>query len=159
MQFSERMVKARRHQAVSNPRRWSAGQPPVVLSEPGPDPRQALALAGERAAEVELGRAGLTVLERRFRVKIGEIDLIAERGPLLVFVEVKTRRGTAYGLPAQAVTPAKQRRIARVAAVYLQRRRWTRRPCRFDVIQVFAGPEGVRRVDHIEDAFRLGPSG
>ena len=120
-----------------------------------PDPRQALGLDGERAAEAELGRAGLTILERRFRVKIGEIDLIAERGRLLVFVEVKTRRGSTYGLPAQAVTPAKQRRIARVAAIYLQRRGWAARPCRFDVIQVFAGPEGVERVDHIEDAFRL----
>jgi putative endonuclease len=126
-----------------------------ALHEPRPDPRQALALAGERAAEAVLERAGWTILERRFRVKIGEIDLIAQRGPLLVFVEVKTRRGLGYGLPAQAVTPDKQRRIARVAAVYLQRRRWVRRPCRFDVIQVFAGPDGIDRVDHIEDAFRL----
>ena len=130
-----------------------------ILGEPRPDPRQALALAGERAAEAALARAGLTILERRFRVKIGEIDLIAQRGPLLVFVEVKTRSGLGYGLPAQAVTPDKQRRIARVAAVYLQRRRWGRRPCRFDVIQVFAGPEGIERVDHIEDAFRLWPTG
>jgi len=130
-----------------------------ILREPRPDPRQALGLEGERAAEVVLERAGLTVLERRFRVKIGEIDLIAQRGPLLVFVEVKTRRGLGYGLPAQAVTPDKQRRIARVAAVYLQRRRWVSRPCRFDVIQVFAGPEGIERVEHIEDAFRLWPSG
>jgi len=131
----------------------------VILAEPRPDPRQALALDGERAAEAALRRAGLTILERRFRVKIGEIDLIAERGPLLVFVEVKTRRGTSHGLPAQAVTPAKQRRIARVAAVYLQRRRWTTRPCRFDVIQVFAGAQGIERIDHIEDAFRLWPTG
>jgi len=130
----------------------------VILCEPRPDPRQALALAGERAAEAELERAGLTVLERRFRIKIGEIDLIAQRGRLLVFVEVKTRSGTAYGPPAHAVTRDKQRRIARVAEVYLQRRRWANRPCRFDVIQVFAGPEGVERVVHIEDAFRLWPS-
>jgi putative endonuclease len=131
----------------------------VIVSERGPDPRQALALAGERAAELALSRAGLTVLERRFRVKLGEIDLIAERGPLLVFVEVKTRSGTTYGPPAEAVTAAKQRRIAQVAELYLQRRGWTRRPCRFDVVQVFAGPEGVERVDHLEDAFRLWPSG
>jgi putative endonuclease len=131
----------------------------LILSEPRQDPRQALALAGERAAEAVLRRAGMTVLERRFRVRIGEIDLIAETGPLLVFVEVKTRRGTGYGLPAQAVTTAKQRRIARVASVYLQRHRCGGRPCRFDVIEVFAGPGGVERVEHIEDAFRLWPSG
>jgi putative endonuclease len=131
----------------------------VILAEPGPDPRQSLGRRGEQAAERVLREAGLRILERRFRVRIGEIDLIAEKGELLVFVEVKTRRGTGYGLPAQAVTATKRRRMAKVAAVYLQRRGWFDRPCRFHVVQVFAGPDDVVAVDHIEDAFRLWPTG
>jgi putative endonuclease len=123
------------------------------------DPRQRLGFDGERAAERALVEAGMTILERRFRLRIGEIDLIASHGPLLVFVEVKTRRGLSYGLPAQAVTARKRDRIARVAAVYLMRRGWSERPCRFDVVQVFAGPAGIERVDHIVDAFRLWPGG
>jgi len=127
----------------------------VILAEPRPDPRQSLGRRGELAAEHALREVGLRILERRFRVRIGEIDLIAEKGELLVFVEVKTRRGAGYGLPAQAVTAAKRRRMANVAAVYLQRRGWFERPCRFDVVQVFAGLDDVMTVDHIEDAFRL----
>ena len=97
----------------------------------------------------------MRVLERRFRLRIGEIDLIAERGELLVFVEVKARRGTTAGRPAEAVTPAKQRRLARVALAYLARRGWLDRPCRFDVVEVFEGG----RMRHIEDAFRIGLGG
>lgn len=131
----------------------------MILCERPPDRRQALAREGERAAELALRRAGLTVLERRFRVRLGEIDLIARKGELLVFVEVKTRRGTGYGPPAHAVTAVKRRRMARVAEVYLQRTGCATRPCRFDVVEVFAGPRGIERVEHIEDAFRLWPSG
>ncbi|HXV77382.1 MAG TPA: YraN family protein [Candidatus Polarisedimenticolaceae bacterium] len=119
------------------------------------DPRQRLGSDGERAAERVLREAGLSIVERRFRLKIGEIDLIASDGPLVVFVEVKTRRGSSHGLPAQAVTPRKRATIARVAAAYLVRRGLSERPCRFDVVQVFAGRRGVERVDHIRDAFRL----
>lgn len=123
------------------------------------DRRQALALEGERAAEAALRRAGLAVLERRFRVRLGEIDLIARHGDVLVFVEVKTRRSTTYGSPAEAVSPLKRRRMARVAEVYLQRTRRTSIRCRFDVVEVYAGPRGIERVEHIADAFRLWPTG
>ncbi len=118
------------------------------------DPRQRLGRIGEMAAESLLRRAGLTVLERRHRQRVGEVDLIVERGRLIVFVEVKTRHGTFYGTPAEAVTPAKQRRIARAALGYLQQRGWLDRPCRFDVVEVYAAGSTVERVRHIEDAFR-----
>jgi len=131
----------------------------MILRERPPDARQALAREGERAAELELRRSGLRVLERRFRVRLGEIDLIASRGDLLVFVEVKTRRSTSYGSPAEAVGPVKRARMARVAELYLQRAGRTSSPCRFDVVEVYAGPRGIERVKHIEDAFRLWPTG
>jgi putative endonuclease len=131
----------------------------MILAGPRPDRRQALGRLGEAAAENALREAGLQILERRFRVRIGEIDLIASLGRLLVFVEVKTRTGHTYGTPAEAVTVTKQRRIARVAEVYLARKGWHDRPCRFDVVDVLRESSGALIVRHIPDAFRLWPSG
>jgi len=122
------------------------------------DPRQELGRVGERLAESALDRAGLRVIARRFRTRQGEIDLIAQDGELLVFVEVKTRRGRGYGWPAEAVTARKRRRIARVAAEFLQRSRASSRPCRFDVVEIEWKHGGDPRVQHIVDAFRLSAS-
>jgi putative endonuclease len=101
----------------------------------------------------------MTVLDRRFRLRSGEIDLIAEDGRSVVFVEVKTRRGSGFGRPADSVTAAKRKRMARVALAYLKGRSWLDRTTRFDVVEVYADREGVRRVRHIRDAFRLWPTG
>ena len=126
----------------------------IQLSEPRSDPRHRLGELGEEAAAQALRRSGLKILERRFRVRAGEIDLIAELGELVVFVEVKTRSGTAYGYPADAVTAAKQRRLARLALIYLTRKGWLDRPSRFDVVEVIATPGEVRSLRHFEDAFQ-----
>lgn len=122
---------------------------------PRGDPRQALGRRGEAAAEALLDRAGMRILARRFRCRSGEIDLVAADGESVVFVEVKARAGEGYGSPAASVTPAKQRRIARVALVFLQRRGWLSRRCRFDVVEVRTGGREPR-VRHIRDAFRSG---
>jgi putative endonuclease len=119
------------------------------------DPRQRLGRLGETVAAATLERAGLRVVARRFRLRTGEIDLVAERGDLVVFVEVKTRRSTRYGVPCEAVTPVKQRRMARAALAFLSRTGRLERRTRFDVIEVYADAGGVSRVNHIEDAFRL----
>jgi putative endonuclease len=119
----------------------------------GSDARPALAVAGESAAEALLRRAGLTVLARRHRERCGEIDLIALDGTVVVFVEVKTR-SAADGRPAEAVTPRKQRRIAQVALIWLARRGWLERDCRFDVVEVLAQPGGPPELCHRVDAFR-----
>ena len=113
----------------------------------------AVLLAGGSA--FGLDAAGLRVLARRFRLRSGEIDLVAERGDLVVFVEVKARRSTRYGRPAAAVTGVKQRRMARAALAFLSRTGRLERRVRFDVVEVWADEGGVRRVRHIEDAFRL----
>jgi putative endonuclease len=123
------------------------------------DSRGRLGRRGEAAAEALLRRAGMRILERRFRVRCGEIDLIAEQDGRIVFVEVKARRGTGYGIPAAAITKSKRERIARVALAYLQRRSWLNRPTRFDVVEVLAGPGQKVETCHIEDAFRLWPTG
>jgi putative endonuclease len=81
--------------------------------------RHGRGLAGEQAAEEALAAAGLTVVARRFRCRMGEIDLVAWEGPVLVFVEVKRRASVSHGTPAESVDARKRARLARAAAVWL----------------------------------------
>jgi putative endonuclease len=119
------------------------------------DPRRRLGDAGEKAAEAWLRGAGLDIVARGFRARCGEIDIIARDGPIVVFVEVKTRTHDGFGRPAEAVTASKRGRIARVASIFLSRSGWEEKACRFDVIEVV--PVGTTwRVRHIPDAFRQG---
>jgi len=123
------------------------------------DPRQRLGLDGEEAAARALEKAGLRIVERRFRCRLGEIDLIARDRDVVVFVEVKSRRGVAFGHPAESITAAKRRRMARVALLFLSRRGMHDVPCRFDVVEVLKRPGVSLDVRHIIDAFRLWPTG
>jgi putative endonuclease len=104
------------------------------------DDRNRVGRRGEEIAARHLVRNGYRILERRFRTRFGEIDLVAEEGGDLVIVEVKTRRGTASGLPEEAVDARKRRRLARLAQAYMQRRGFGERNFRFDVVSV--------RLDH-----------
>jgi putative endonuclease len=89
----------------------------------------------ENWAACLLEEAGLVVLERNFRCKTGEIDIICSDGPGLVFVEVRCRQNPAFASAAASVTLAKQRKLIRTAQFYLQGRGWlNHRPCRFDVV-------------------------
>ena len=107
-------------------------------------------LAGELQAEEWLIRnRGMKTLERRYRTKAGEIDLIMAEGNTVVFVEVKTRIRAAAGIGMLAVNPAKQRRISNAAVLYLMRNRWLDRPARFDVVEV--RPDHIL---HIPNAFQ-----
>ncbi len=94
---------------------------------------------GEALAAAHYRGSGYAVLERNWRCWAGEIDLLCARGTTLVVCEVKTRTGTARGHPVEAVTRAKQLRLRRLAALYLQRqeRRWAE--IRFDVVSVLKG--------------------
>jgi putative endonuclease len=98
--------------------------------------RQELGKAGEDLAAAELERRGYAILERRYRTRHGEIDIVARDGETLVFVEVKVRVTAEFGTAADAVTPAKQRRLVRMAVDYLARARVVDRPCRFDVVAI-----------------------
>jgi putative endonuclease len=120
------------------------------------DPRHAVGRIGETAAADALRRAGLRVLDRRYRKRFGEIDIVASVDGIVVFVEVKTRTGTGRARPAEAVTPRKRARMARVALSWLQRRGWLDRRCRFDVVEVWVTGAEAHRVHHVADAFRLG---
>jgi putative endonuclease len=118
------------------------------------DPRQTLGKLGEDLACAELCRLGYAILDRRYRTRFGEIDIVARDHEVTVFVEVKTRVGDPFGDGAEAVTPWKQRRIAQMAVDYLARRRLHDRPCRFDVVAVdLAG--GHPRVEIYSNAFEV----
>lgn len=82
--------------------------------------RRDLGAFGERVAAAHLEAKGYRIRARNFRCREGEIDIVAEDGETLVFVEVRTRRGNALGTPAESVTVAKQRRLLTVARAYLQ---------------------------------------
>ena len=114
--------------------------------------RQELGKQGEDLAVRELERRGYAIVARRFRVRSGELDIVARDGPTLVFVEVKARSGRRFGVAAEAVTPLKQLRLARLASEYLLRQRIADCACRFDVVSVhFDG--GAAEVQVIQNAF------
>ena len=100
------------------------------------DERQVLGFSGEELACAELARRGYAIIERRYRTRAGEIDIVARDGPTMVFVEVKTRMGGAFGSAAVAVTAWKQRQVARLAQAYLSSHGLLDGPCRFDVVAV-----------------------
>lgn len=98
--------------------------------------RIALGKTGEDLACAELEKRGYEIVARRYRQRSGEIDIIAMDGPTWVFVEVKARDTREFGTAAEAVTPDKQRRIARLARDYVTLHRLTNCPCRFDVVSI-----------------------
>ena len=98
--------------------------------------------AGERAAEKEARRRGMTVLERNLVVSGAEIDLVALDGEVLVFVEVKARRSESHGTPEEFVDREKRGRIIRGARAFLKRKRLLDRPRRYDIAAVRLGPKG-----------------
>jgi len=117
------------------------------------DNRRALGAAGESAAARHLEECGYRVVEANVRCRLGEIDLVAVDAGVIVFVEVKGNRGRRFGAPEEMVTPAKQRRLTRLAAWYLQRRGWLGRPARFDVVAVDWDASGAKRTRLFRDAF------
>jgi putative endonuclease len=102
--------------------------------------RQELGNYGEDLAAQALEERGYEILERRYRTRHGEIDIVARSRETLVFVEVKARTTSEFGTAAEAVTRWKQRRLARMAADYLARHNLTDCPCRFDVVAIDGSP-------------------
>jgi putative endonuclease len=112
-----------------------------------------LGKVGEDLACGELARRGYAVLERRYRTRYGEIDVIARAGETIVFVEVKTRAGDAYGGSVAAVTPRKQQRtVGGMALDVLAGRCLVDQACRFDVVTVDF-KEGRLRIEVYPHAF------
>jgi putative endonuclease len=114
--------------------------------------RISLGKSGEDLACRELERRGYAIVARRYRVRGGELDVIARDGETIVFVEVKTRVGRKFGEASEAVTPLKQLRMTRLAEEYLMRHHLADCPCRFDVVSVHIDA-GAQVVEVIQNAF------
>lgn len=115
--------------------------------------RRELGRRGEDIACEYLAGQGYTIVERNWRSRRGEIDVVARKGRLTAFVEVKARRSDAFGPPEESVTPQKARRITRLAGEYLAERGGTA-DVRFDVVSVILDAAGeLESLDHIPDAF------
>ncbi len=126
----------------------------VIAEPPAPFRPHDLGRRGEHAAAEHLRSLGFRILERGVRTRLGEIDLVALEGDTIVFVEVKSRSGTGFGPPSEAVDRRKQARILRAAETYLVSRGGMERPCRFDVVEVLERPGGALRCSLIRDAFQ-----
>ena len=108
-------------------------------------------MIGQQEAESYLAAKGYRILERNYRVRTGEIDLIARFENYIVFIEVKYRRGVKFGFPREAVSIAKQRQIVRTAMHYITVQNLSDQDFRFDVVEVL--DQNGLKVNHIENAF------
>ena len=122
------------------------------------DPRRIFGQEGEAEAERYLRRKGYRIVARNIRSSLGELDLVAEDGQTLVFIEVKARRSGAYGGAVHAVHRQKQQKLVRLASQFLAQRHWMERSCRFDVVLLEGTETAGLRVEHIQNAFEV-PSG
>lgn len=115
------------------------------------DTNQALGRWGEQKAAAFLEKHGYRIIERNFRTPYGEIDIIAQRDSVYVFVEVKTRRSTSFGLPEEAITQRKRTHILASAQAYLQKKADLNSDWRIDVIAVQT-EANQPKITHFENA-------
>jgi putative endonuclease len=113
-----------------------------------------LGKSGETYACRELESRGYEILARRYRTRLGEIDIVARDGDTVVFIEVKARRTERFGRPAEGVTPVKQRTLCQMASYYVLEHGLANARCRFDVVEVRFGT-GARlpQIDILRSAF------
>jgi putative endonuclease len=109
---------------------------------------------GEEIAAEYLVKRGYRILQRNYRTALGEIDIVAREGNVLVFVEVKARSGSRFGPPQSAVDLRKQTKMIRVALAYLRHKRIDPCDCRFDVVAVVKGSSGIQ-VELFQNAFEV----
>ena len=106
-------------------------------------------IIGEKIAQDYLRNKGYEILETNFYTKRGEIDIIAQKGNYIIFIEVKTRTNMKYGTPAMAVNSIKKKHIKFVAKIYLSLNKRKEQDVRFDVIEVFI-MDGKCKINHLE---------
>ena len=117
-----------------------------------PSARSRLGAQGERIAAAHIESLGLVIEERNYRTRFGEIDLVARDGAETVFVEVRTKRSTAYGTPEESLTRRKQARLVRTAQQYLAEHGRADSSWRVDLVAITLQPDGPAHVSHVESA-------
>jgi len=127
-----------------------------VFGRARPKTRRELGQIAEDHAARYLASRGYDIRDRNFRLGSGpEVDIVAERKEVLVFVEVKSRSAVDEFSPRNQVTPWKQRQIIRAASMYLQVKEGRERIMRYDIVEVYLTPEGrVRKIEVLEGAFK-----
>jgi putative endonuclease len=123
------------------------------------DPRHLFGRTSEAQAELFLRNKGYRIMDRNLRTRLGELDLVAQDGEVLVFVEVKARTTEAFGGALLAVNHRKRAKLVKLASQYLAQRHLTDRPCRFDVVLVQGRPSADAQVEHLQSAFDAGDDG
>ena len=108
---------------------------------------------GEDVAAELLRKNGYRILARNYKTRLGEVDIVAEDKGTLVFVEVKTRQSYKFGMPAEAVSKAKQYQIIKAASIFLQEKKLFDKFARFDVVSVMYSSSGEHKVELIKNAF------
>jgi putative endonuclease len=119
-----------------------------------PDQKQLTGRQGEDLAADHLRHMGYKILERNYRTRHAEIDLIAKHRGVLVFVEVKSRRSLRFGDPKWTLTPAKRRKISMAALTYLKQRNAMNHRARFDVVTL-QQRDGNLHIEVVDNAFEL----
>ncbi len=109
---------------------------------------------GEEAAVSFLRKQGYKIITRNFKTKLGEIDIIARDKDTICFIEVKARSSDKFGLPFEAVTSFKQRKISKAAIVFLKDKNLLDSPARFDIVSIWPVES---KVELIKNAFELDP--
>lgn len=112
-----------------------------------------LGVYGESLASSILNDKGYEIVDRNYRYGHGEIDIIAVKDDILVFIEVKTRRNTQFGEPEEAITYSKQKQLRKIANAYLYEKNITDMDCRFDVVAILLEEGATPLINHIENAF------
>jgi putative endonuclease len=110
--------------------------------------------SGEEMARVFLRDQGYEILETNWRHHSGELDIICHKDDVLIFVEVKTKHDVRFGLPGEALTLKKQRRLIKTALAYLSAKKLWHIPCRFDLVAVCVN-EKTCQLEHVPDAFEF----
>jgi len=128
----------------------------LVLLPLETDRRAETGASGEQVVAAHLQALGWRILAQRFRTQGGEVDLVAEEGGTLVFVEVKARRSRSHGQPAESVDARKRARIVLAAHAWMAEHRALDRPCRFDVAEVRFQPDGAAALNLLRGAFFAG---
>ncbi|HZK18771.1 MAG TPA: YraN family protein [Clostridia bacterium] len=118
------------------------------------DRRQIIGRLGEEKAEKYLIKNGWEIIERNYRTRYGEVDIIAREDDEIVFVEVRARSSGSFGTPEESITFKKQLKIKNMAKYYLSVNNLNRIGCRFDVVAIiFDGSGKLLRFNHIRGAF------
>lgn len=120
-----------------------------------PSPRSRIGRSAEILAAAELGKRGYEIIASNYSCRRGEIDLIAKEGDSLVFVEVRCKRTSKYGTPAESITQSKMNKLYATAQQYLLDQNLGDVACRFDVVEVVLVNGSLQVRDVIRDAFGM----